>query len=227
MRLRTPEFLHSAWTLARPYWFSEDRRAGCGLLALIVALNLGLVYLNVLFNDWNNAFYTALQDKDTAAFWQQIVRFSWLAALFILAAVYQLYFSQMLQIRWRAWLTRQFLGDWLGDRVYYRLQLGEQPTDNPDQRIAEDLRLFVSQTLTLSLGLLSSLVTLVSFITILWQLSGILHFTLWGHQLQLPGSMVWAALVYAVVGTWLTSGYGQIAVIYPTSVSCRSMAAAP
>ncbi len=103
----------------------------------------------MLLNQWNNAFYNALQDKDYAAFWSQLVRFTWLAALFIVAAVYQLYLNQMLQIRWRRWLTERYLGAWLADGAYYRMQLTAAETDNPDQRIAEDLRLFVGATLTL------------------------------------------------------------------------------
>ena len=206
---RLGRFLRDVWTLARPYWFSEDRWPARGLLAVLVALNLGLVYLNVLFNEWNNAFYNTLQDKDSAAFGQQLIRFTWLAALFIVVAVYQLYLNQMLQIRWRRWLTDRYLRAWLADRAYYRMQLAGGGADNPDQRIAEDARLFVTRTLTLSLGLLSAIVTLVSFIAILWRLSGALTLPLGAHGVAVPGYMVWVALVYAVVGTWLTAKIGR------------------
>jgi putative ATP-binding cassette transporter len=205
---RLRELLHDTWTLIRPYWASEDRWAGRGLLILVIGLNLGIVYLNVLFNRWNNAFYNALQDKDYAVFWSQLFRFTWLAALFIVVAVYQLYLNQMLQIRWRRWLTERYLGAWLADGAYYRMQLTTSDTDNPDQRIAEDLRLFVSATLTLGIGGLRAVVTLVAFIGILWGLSGSLIIPL-GAGWTIPGYMVWAALLYAIAGTWLTNLIGR------------------
>jgi vitamin B12/bleomycin/antimicrobial peptide transport system ATP-binding/permease protein len=215
---RLGRFLRDIWTLAGPYWFSEDKWAGRGLLAVLVVLNLALVYLNVLFARWNNAFYNTLQDKDYAGFVTQLLRFSGLAALFIIVAVYQLYLNQMLQIRWRRWMTDRYLGTWLGDRAYYRLQLEGGGADNPDQRIAEDVKFFIggsgrvgdaSGILPLGLGLLSAVVTLASFLTMLWTLSGSLPLHVGGMSLTVPGYMVWVALVYAFVGTWLTMKIGR------------------
>ena len=142
--------LRDAWAIVRPYWFSDDRWAGRGLLLVVIALTLGIVYINVLLNQWNNTFYNALQDKDYAVFMQQFIRFSWLAGLYIVVAVYQLYLTQMLQIRWRRWLTEYYLRAWLSDGAYYRMQLVSGETDNPDQRIAEDIRLLISGTLDLA-----------------------------------------------------------------------------
>ena len=205
---RLREVLRDAWTLIRPYWFSEDRWAGRGLLLVVVALNLFIVYINVLLSKWYNLFYNSLQDKDFAAFGSLLLRFSWLAGLFIVAAVYQIYLNQMLQIRWRRWLTERYLGAWLTDGAYYRMQLASGETDNPDQRIADDLRLFVTGALTLSIGGLRAVVTLVSFLGILWGLSGSMTLPI-GRGLTVPGYMVWAALVYAVAGTWLTNLIGR------------------
>jgi len=205
---RLRELLQDTWTLIRPYWFSEDRWAGRGLLVLVIGLNLGIVYINVLLNQWNNAFYNALQDKNYTVFWSQLVRFTWLAALFIVAAVYQIYLNQMLQIRWRRWLTERYLGAWLADGAYYRMQLTAAETDNPDQRIAEDLRLFVGATLTLGIGGMRAVVTLVAFLGILWGLSGSITVPI-GSGWTIPGYMVWAALLYAIVGTWLTNLIGR------------------
>ena len=196
-----------AWAITKPYWFSEDRWAGRGLLVTVIALNLGIVGINVLLNQWNNTFYNALQDKDYAVFTQQLFKFTYLAAAYIVLAVYQLYLNQMLQIRWRRWLTERYLGAWLRDKSYYRMQLHASETDNPDQRISEDLRLFVSTTLGLSLGMLRAVVTLVSFVAILWSLSGPLAIP-WVN-VTVPGYMVWAALLYAIVGTWLTDLIGR------------------
>src|SRR6476646_3381071 len=185
---RLREMLSDAWTLIRPYWFSEDRWAGRGLLLVVVVLNLFIVYINVLLSKWYNLFYNSLQDKDFAAFSSLLIRFSWLAGLFIVAAVYQIYLNQMLQIRWRRWLTERYLGAWLTDGAYYRMQLTSGETDNPDQRIAEDLRLFVVGALSLSIGGLRAVVTLISFLGILWILSG--PFTLPIVGLTIPGYMV-------------------------------------
>ncbi|MDA8231753.1 MAG: ABC transporter ATP-binding protein/permease [Magnetospirillum sp.] len=198
-------FARHLWALAGPFWFSEERWPARGLLAVIVGMNLGMVYLNVLFNKWYNSFYDALQGKHFDEFIHQIVRFGELAAIFIIVAVYQTYLRQMLQIRWRRWLTERFLGDWLGGRAYYLMQVAGQGADNPDQRIADDVDLFVARTLSLSLGLLDSVVTLASFAAILWGLSGGL--TLLG--ITIPGYMLWAAVVYAVLGTWLADRIGR------------------
>jgi vitamin B12/bleomycin/antimicrobial peptide transport system ATP-binding/permease protein len=204
-------FLKDLWRLTKPYWFSEERWAARGLLALIIALNLGLVYIEVLLNQWQNGFYNTLENKDITGFYQALWRFSGIAAAFIIATVYQLYLNQMLQIRWRRWLTDVYLKDWIGERTYYRLQLagGDTATDNPDQRIAEDLALFVDRTLNLTLGFMSAVVTLFSFLTILWGLSGAVSFTLGGSTYRIEGYMVWVALIYAIAGTWLIHRIGH------------------
>jgi putative ATP-binding cassette transporter len=202
-------FLAKVWRLARPYWFSEERWRARLLLLAIVALALGNVYVLVLLNEWNRLFYNALEQKNFADFQTLLVRFSMLATVFIIAAIYQLYLRQMLEMRWRVWLTRRYVDTWMRRQVYYRLELEHHGTDNPDQRIAEDLRAVTSNTLSLSLGLLSSGVTLVSFIGILWSISGPLAFTVGGRDITIPGYMVWAALVYAMVGSVLTHRIGR------------------
>jgi len=199
------KFLRAFWQLAKPYWVSEQRAKGIALLAAVVGLTLGLVWINVELNFWNRAFYDAIQEKKIDDFYRLLGKFTLLAFAFIAAAVYRVYLQQMLQIEWRTWLNERYLAAWLGERAYYRLQLLDKGTDNPDQRIADDLRLFVDSTLSLSLGLLSAVVTLLSFITILWTLSGALE--LWG--VSIPGYMVWFALLYAVAGTWLTHVIGR------------------
>lgn len=209
MLSKTRVFLRDLWALTRPYWFSEERWAARGLLAVILTMNLGMVYLSVLFNEWYRIFYDALEARDMPAFWHQIGRFGMLAAIAIVIAVYQVYLRQMLMIRWRRWLTGRYLDEWLDRQTYYRMQLAGRPTDNPDQRISEDLRQFVGDTITLVLGFISSAVTLVSFVGILWGLSGSLTVPVAGISLTIPGYMVWAALVYAILGTWLTHKIGR------------------
>ncbi|MBI4205642.1 MAG: ABC transporter ATP-binding protein/permease [Betaproteobacteria bacterium] len=205
----TKAFLRDLWALARPYWFSEERRTARLLLAVVIALNLGIVYVNVEINHWQNAFFNTLQDKNQAEFLNQLIKFCWLAGAYIVMAVYGFYLRQMLQIRWRRWLTERYLNEWLDGRMYYRLQLTDRGTDNPDQRISEDLRLFADLTLTYTLDLMSTVVTLVSFIAILWALSGPLTFMLGDASINVPGYLVWVALVYAIAGTWLTHRIGK------------------
>ncbi|HME71216.1 MAG TPA: ABC transporter ATP-binding protein/permease, partial [Myxococcota bacterium] len=202
-------FVRELRAIAAPYWRGDDRWKGLGLLAVIVSLNLGMVGLNVLLNLWRAAFYNAIQNKDLPAFWRQLAIFGGLAAAFIAAAVYQLYLNQMLQIRWRRWLTEHSLDRWLQSRAYYKMQLVDSGTDNPDQRITEDIKAFVMLTLRLGLGLLRESVNLVSFVTILYGLSGVLEFRLGGRDWSIAGYMVYVALVYALFGTWLTAKIGR------------------
>ena len=203
--MQKARFLTAFWALAKPYWVSEQRAKGLGLLAAVIGLSLALVWLSVQFNLWNKDFYNTFENKDQAEFFRQLWRFTYLAVLWIIAGVYRLYLQQMLLIEWRSWLNDHFLADWLKDRAYYRLQLLDRGVDNPDQRIAEDLRVFVDMTLDLSIGLLSSIVTLVSFTTILWGLSG--PFTIGG--VSIPGYMLWVALIYAGVASVLAHWIGK------------------
>ncbi|OYX82514.1 MAG: ABC transporter ATP-binding protein, partial [Azorhizobium sp. 35-67-5] len=164
--------------LALPYFRSEERWIALGLLAAVIALELGWVYATVLLNKWNAAFYDAIQEKDFAAFKHQLLVFCAIAAGAICIAVYQIYLKQWLEIRWRRWLTRRYLDHWLTDETHYRLRLSGDAADNPDQRIAQDVNLFVSQTISVSVGLLGTLVSLASFSVILWGLSGEIDFAL-------------------------------------------------
>jgi len=195
--------------LALPYFRSPERWVGLGLLAAILAIELGQVGIAVLLNAWNARFYDALQHKNTAVFGRELLIFFTLAGSFIVLAVYQLYLSQGLQIRWRQWMTNRFLQSWLKGATPYRMQLSANGIDNPDQRIAEDVKQFVSYTLSLGTGLIGAVVTLASFIWILWGLSEAAPLTLFGHVLALPGYMVWLAFAYAVAGTYLVHWIGK------------------
>jgi putative ATP-binding cassette transporter len=199
----------AAWRLAKGYWTSEERSSGWVLLLAVVALNLGNVYISVQINEWNKSFYNALQAFDRGEMLRQLGIFCILVAFAISMSVYALYFSQLLQIRWRRWLTRKYLDAWLADRAYYQLQLGST-TDNPDQRISEDLNQFTTYVLSLSVGLVTSVVSLVSFLIILWGLSGPADIPFGASgTIHIPGYLVWAALLYAGIGTWLTVKIGR------------------
>jgi putative ATP-binding cassette transporter len=204
-----PRFVRDTWGLIKPYWSSEERYSAWLLLAAVIGLTLAMVYMNVQFNSWYNEFYNALQEKNKEEFFRLMIRFAILAAIYITMAVYAFYLNQMLQIRWRRWMTDVYLKRWLAERTYYRMQLTGAPADNPDQRIAEDFKLFVDETLSLSLGFLNAVVTLGSFVGILWALSGPFAIPHNGGEIIIPGYMVWAALVYAIVGTWMTHKIGK------------------
>ncbi len=196
--------LATVWRLSIPYFRSEDRWPGRILLAAVVAIELSIVAITVILNQWYNRFYNTLQDHNWAAFVSAILFFCVLAAIYTVLAVYQNYLNLWLQIRWRRWMTQTYLRQWLNTANHYRMQLLGDAADNPDQRIADDLQMFVQSTLSIGLGLLNSCVTLGSFVVILWSLSEKAPLHLFGAPLAIPGYLVWAALFYAVVGTVLT-----------------------
>ena len=209
-------FIHRAVALSTPYFSSEDKWKARGMLAAIVALNLALVYMAVVFNDWNRLFYDSLQEKNAAVFWEQLGRFSYLAFGFIVIAVYKFYLTQLLEMRWRAWMTDHYLHKWMSHQAFYQMELARfapaahgAHTDNPDQRIQDDINQFTSYTISLSMGLLNSVVTLASFVGILWSLSGAFAFTLGGQDYSIPGFMVWMAVLYCAVGSVITHYIGR------------------
>lgn len=211
-------FSKQAWGLTLPYFRSEERWKAAVLLASIIALNLAAVYMLVMLNNWNRLFYDSLQNKNEAVFWTQLVRFIYLAFIFIVIAVYKFYLTQLLEMRWRAWMTGHYLKRWLSKQAFYKLELSRFKQnvpgqsilpDNPDQRIQEDINSFTSYTVSLSMGLLNAVVTLASFIGILWVLSGNFSFNLMGSTFTIPGFMVWMALLYCSLGSVLTHYIGR------------------
>jgi putative ATP-binding cassette transporter len=196
--------LSTIWRLAIPYFRSEDRWAGRVLLAALIATELSLVGIAVLLNQWYNTFYNALQERNWDVFISQLLFYCGLAAAATVLQVYQLYLNQWLQIRWRRWMTKVYLSHWLEGANHYRMQLLGDAADNPDQRIADDIRLFIERTITIGVGMLGALVTLASFITILWTLSAAAPLDLFGAWVVIPGYLVWAAVIYAILGTSLT-----------------------
>jgi putative ATP-binding cassette transporter len=197
------------WRLSLPYFRSEDRWPARILLAAVVILELSIVAVHVILNQWYNRFYNTLQDRDWSAFVSAILFFCVIVAIYIVVAVYQVYLNQWLQIRWRRWMTQHYLRHWLNAANHYRMQLLGDAADNPDQRIAEDLQLFVHFTLSIGIGILNSIVTLGSFIVILWTLSARAPLHVFGASFNIPGYLVWAALIYAAIGTTLTHLIGR------------------
>lgn len=202
-------FPKRVWRLTYPYWQSDEKWRAWGLLILILVLNLAGVYLLYRLNKWNQAFYDSLEQKNAKAFWEQIWVFCTIATFWVLVAVYKAYVAQVLQMRWRNWLNKNFLDRWLKNKTYYRMELARNETDNPDQRIAEDLNKYTADTIGLAVGLLNATVTLVTFVGVLWVLSGALKFTLAGSEITIPGYMVWGCIVYALAGSLITHWVGR------------------
>ena len=205
---KKPVDRHAIWHLIKPYWVSEERWKAWGLFTVILALVLVLVYINVLITDWNRVMYDSLQNKDYPAFKHLLWQFTYLAFGYIVVATARIYLTQWLQIRWRTWMTDKYMAKWLEHHAYYRMEQGHI-ADNPDQRIAEDLRSLTSNTISLVLGFISSAVTLVSFVGILWAISGPVSFLLLQREWTIPGYMVWFAIAYAGVGSWLIWWIGK------------------
>lgn len=198
----------AVWQLIKPFWVSEEKWRAWFRLLTIIGLTLASVYLSVQFNKWNLAFYDALQNKDYPVFKAQLWRFTYLALIFIVIAIYRTYLTQGLQMIWRRWMTEKYMNKWLAHQSYYHIEQ-QQSIDNPDQRISIDLNTLTDATLSLTLGLLSSVVTLVSFVSILWAVSGPLTFMLAGHNIAIPGYMLWFALLYAIVGSFIVWVVGK------------------
>lgn len=217
-------FFSQLWKLTAPYWWCEDvgidrtilgvrlripeKWIARGLLLVIIGMAVFLVFLSKQLNDWNARFFNALQEKNEAAFYAELWVWAELVFIFIVIAVYRLWLRQLLVIRWRRWLTGVYFRQWLGERTYYRMELTNHGTDNPEQRIEQDINDFTQQTLTLTLGLLSEIMTLVTFTVVLWGLSGALELPIFGG-ISIPGYMMWVAIIYSALGSWLTYKIGR------------------
>lgn len=202
-------FCKSVWRLLKGYWMSKEKWRALGLLGVVIVLNFAAVYVLVLLNQWYNTFYNALQNYDQASFWPLIGQFGGLALIHIAIAVYVIYLRQMLQIKWRQWMTAEYLTNWLQKQTYYKMQLLNDATDNPDQRISEDINQFTTLTLGLALGFLKQVTMLGAFIVILWNLSGVISVPIGDREFTVYGYMVWLSIAYAVVGTYLTAKIGN------------------
>ena len=210
--------LQEAWSLVLPYLRSDERWRALGMLVLMAVLTITATALTRANAEWAGALSTALQQRDADSFWRLLGWFPLLGGAIIVAAVVLFYVVQMLQLRWRRWLTQHYLQRWLGQQAFYRLELarnapGVQVPDNPDQRIQEDVNVFTEMTLVLASGLLRSLLTLCLFTGMLWGVSAGADITLpqalGGAALDIPGFMVWIAVLYCGLGTWITFIIGR------------------
>ena len=209
MMRQLPAKRYTPWALIKSYWQSEQRLFAYCALAAVLVMTIALVMLEVMLNYWYNYFYDALQDYNKLDVFDLLWGFMFLAATLIVLAVYRYYIQAYLGLRWRRWMTDQFLTRWLEKRSYYYLENFDEATDNPDQRIQEDVGSLVNNALSLLIGFISSITTFFAFIYILWTLSGILKIPLGSlGTLQIPGYLAWVGIIYAIVGTFFTFKIG-------------------
>lgn len=201
------DLLKQFWRLAAPYWFDKANWFSWVLLVMSVGASLTMVEITVWLNEWNREFYDALAELKVDAIYPLLIDFCGLVAVIVLLLVYADWLSQLVQIRWRKWMTERLLGRWFSNSTYYRMTLGKEP-DNPDQRIAEDARLLTSDSVELFIGAIRSTAVLIAFSSVLWQLSGNLSIPWNGEMIQVAGYLFWVALIYAIVGTGITQLFG-------------------
>jgi vitamin B12/bleomycin/antimicrobial peptide transport system ATP-binding/permease protein len=199
---------YTAWGLLFAYWRSENKILAYFLSVVVIAMTMAIVGLEVVLNYWYNNFYDALQSYDKKGAILLLFVFMFLAALFIVISVYRYYVSQYFGLRWRQWMTNQFIGRWLEKRSYYYLENFDVNTDNPDQRIQEDAGAIVTMTLDLVIGFVSSIATFFAFILILWKLSGVIKIPLGHYTFTVHGYLVWVAVIYSLIGTYFAFKIG-------------------
>jgi putative ATP-binding cassette transporter len=202
-------FVRHLWRLTRVYWTSPAARHGALLLALCIAGELGTVYGNVMIATAQGRVFDAVQNKEAPAFFSAMEIFFAVALLVVLVSTYRIYVRGLLQIHWREHLTAHFLGEWIGPHAYAQRERHHRKTDNPDQRIAEDIQTYVASALGLSLSLLSAIATLISFASLLWTLSGRWPLRIGDHEYWIPGLMMWVAILYSIVSMYLTHRVGR------------------
>lgn len=204
------ETVKALWQLTSRYWRSEEKKSAWMYLVGIIILTMAAVYMTLLLNDWFNEFYSALQNYDSTAVYHGLIRFTAIAFGHIAFSVYAYYLQQTLALRWRRWMTEKYLSRWTSRHMFYRLEMfSGGRSDNPDQRISEDINLFTTRTLSFMAGLLKAITTIFCFIFVLWSLSEPLTLPLPGLTIHIYGYLVWTALAYSVIGTWITHKVGH------------------
>lgn len=208
-KMSAKEIFKNGWKLAKVYWKSEEKVMAWILLVTIIAMNLTMVYLSVQITHWYNDFYSIMQEAQYDDFFRIIGKFAILAFIYIFIAVFMFYLRQFLTIKWRTWMTNVYLERWMSNQVYYRMKVLDSDLDNPDQRIATDIGNFIAYVMSIGIDLVNQTVTLFAFIGVLWNLSGLLDFSLFGREMHIPGYMVYASIIYSVVGTLLVTLVGK------------------
>ncbi|TDR79969.1 ABC transporter ATP-binding protein/permease [Paludibacterium purpuratum] len=203
--IRSTQWGKQFWKLTGSYFSPRRHPRVLGILALVLLLTLLAVRVNVLFSNWYNGFYTAMQQLNESAFWRELLVFCVLAAVHVVRSLLDFYVGQSFNIHWREWLNEHLLNRWLERQAYYRSQYLDNPADNPDQRLQQDIASLVSGSLALSTGVVNALVSIVAYTFILWGLSGVLP--LFGHEI--PRGMVFAIFIYVLIATLFAFRIGR------------------
>ena len=159
------------WTLAKSYWFGKEKWQARGLLLLVVLLLLAYTGLSVLLNNKRGVLISALSARDEQRFWQTVVIFIGVLVIYAPLLAGYVYLRDRLGLQWRRWLTNRFVDNYFGDRAYYNLNTSNVDIDNPDQRIAEDVRSFTHESLTFLLAIVDSVLEVIAFSGVLWGIS--------------------------------------------------------
>lgn len=203
-------YLKGFLALASGFFNIRKRPKICFVLGVVISFLFISVYLTILINDWYRTFWDVLQNYKFNEFWPQVGRFTLIAFGYVAIGVYSVYLQQMIQINWREYMTKKALNDWLNNEAYYKLKLLYKDVDNPDQRISEDINQFIALTLSLTLGIINQALTLVAFVVVLWNISGIFYVSIFSREIPIHGYMVWLSLIYSIIGTVLTHKVGKI-----------------
>ncbi|MFT4020362.1 MAG: ABC transporter ATP-binding protein/permease [Acinetobacter sp.] len=198
----------SAWQVVRPYWFSEDKWRARGLLIFIIALDMATVYAAVLITYWQKDFFDALAEYNLSAIQPLMYSLFILMVASVTSTTFSLYFKQLLEIRWRSWLTNNFVYQYLENHKFYHIEQ-QKLADNPDQRIAEDLNLLAVKSLELFTGFLKNFVNLISYSIVIWGLSESWSFHAVGKDFSIPGILLWIGLIYALLGSIIMEKVGR------------------
>lgn len=209
MSLKVVESVKFGWFLMKPFLSKEIRIKIIGLMSLLIAMTLFGVYLSVANNKLEASFYNAIQAYDKAGFLHILIKITSLILIIVLNLLISFFIQSFLEISCRKWLTNFFVDKWFENKAYYQTRIQNNDIDNPDQRISQDIAEFIQMTLSLFLGALGSIVSLLSFIVVLWNLSGQFKFSIYHHTFAIPGYMVWVALLYSGICTYITFILGK------------------
>ncbi|MEJ2124973.1 MAG: ABC transporter ATP-binding protein/permease [Alphaproteobacteria bacterium] len=182
-------------------------------VVLLAAAMVAFIFLNVIgqlwLNDWHKTFFDALEQRDLPEFINQLFVFLSIVSVLLVLGVGQTWVHAVLKIRMREIITTDVVAEWLKPKRAYRMPLAGEIGSNPDQRIHDDARSLSDITTDFCVGLVHASLTLVSFVGVLWVLSERVVFSVNGSTFNVPGYMVWCAIAYAVIGSWLTWRVGR------------------